>query len=92
MAERKNMETFHNFTVDGFRYDIVETSTPHHFILNKFCNAEKICRIVGMESTASGKKKMRFESFKTTACFPNPADRVAIRDAIAFLEKEYEAQ
>lgn len=94
MAERENMISplFHNFTVDGIRYDIVKTSTPHHFVLNKYYNATKVCRIVGVESTIFGKKEMQFESTQPLSYFWELTDRVAIRNAIAYLEKEYEVE
>lgn len=82
----------HIFMVDGFQYIIEKTSTPHTFILNGNFNSRKICRIVGMKSTIFGKNKMRFEPLKPIDCFSNPVDRIAVREAVAYLEKEYEAQ
>ncbi len=81
----------HIFMVDGFQYIIEKTSTPHTFTLNGNFNSRKICRIVGMESTIFGKKEMHFEPLKPIGCFPNPADRIAIRETIAYLKKEHEA-
>jgi len=83
---------FHTFSVGGFRYYIEKTSTPHHFILNKDSDKKKVCKIVGMKSTVFGKEEMRFESFQPISYFWEMVDRIAIRDAIAYLEKEYEAQ
>ena len=86
---------FHTFEVDSFRYYIVKTSVPRLFTLNKLdknSNKEKVCKLVGVESTAFGKTNLRFESFQPISYFWEIADRVAIRDAIAYLEKEYEAQ
>lgn len=96
MAERENMTSpllIHSFTVDGIRYDIVKTSTSHHyFVLNKYCNATKVCRIVGVESTIFEKKEMQFESTQPLSYFWELTDRVAIRNAIAYLEKKYEVE
>lgn len=79
----------HKFDVNHDNYFIVSREESCIFTLVK--NSKNLTDLHGMCSTCTGEKKMRFESFRPISNFEIIEDRIAVEDAIAYLEKRFEA-
>ena len=80
-------DIIHNFETGDFKFSIEKGLGPKYFDLLK--NGQYLCSIFGFPNTALGSKELEFvESFVPE----NAVDRAAIKGAIKYLKKRFEAQ